>query len=159
MISKRFPLRGTKVSWGKENLIAVVRDEGGVALIDINSSKVNVIGGFLNFKDISWSENKLACATQEVVMLYSLTGELQKVVKVNSEITAIGSFENGFVIGTEEGELIMINEEGKKIWENKVWDGSIDRVEKSISGYILAVAIKYTLLVVSPKGMIITTNC
>ncbi|UXD22940.1 hypothetical protein IPA_09770 [Ignicoccus pacificus DSM 13166] len=136
----------------------MVREEGGVALIDVDSSLVKVIGGFLSFQDVAWSKNRIACAARAIVMIYDLNGELHKVVKVASEITALGSLEIGFIIGTEEGELIMIDENGKKIWENKVWDGRIDRIERSSSGYILVIANKYTLLVVSPEGKVITTN-
>ncbi len=157
MQSKRFPIKGIKVLWDDEK-IAVLREEGGIAIVDTEKYVIKVIGGFLSFRNMAWSKNRIAAAARNIVMIYDREGELAKVVKISDEISALGSLGIGFVVGTEAGELIMIDENGKRIWESKVWEGRIDRIEESKSGYLLVIADKYTLLVVSPEGKVVTTN-
>jgi len=157
MHTKRLPIKGRRVYWDDENL-GVIREEGGIAIINTNDLSIKVVGGFLNFKHMAWSNNGLAAATRIIVMLYDKEGELYKAIKSSDEITALSSATLGYVIGTESGVLSLITGDGKKIWENKVWDGRIDRIEESKSGFLLVVVDKYTLLILSPEGKLITTN-
>ena len=157
MHPKRLPIKGKCVIWDDES-IGVIREEGGIAIINTKNLSVKVVGGFLNFEYMAWSDKGLAASMKNILMLYDKSGELYKVIKMEDEVSALSSATVGYAVGTESGVLSLITSDGSKVWENKVWDGRIDRIEESKSGFLLVVVDKYTLLIISPEGKLVTTN-
>lgn len=142
----------------KSNKIAVLRREGGLAIIDVNSNSVRLIGGFFVFKDFAWGTNRIAALTHNVAMLYDHDGTLYKVIKFDSEASTVAYLNNFYLVGTTDGNLVKFNEDGQVIWKKKIWDGSIDRIDLTQSGYIIVVASSTNMVLLNQNGDVITTH-
>ncbi|NPA85196.1 MAG: hypothetical protein GXO07_04225 [Crenarchaeota archaeon] len=152
---KKFNVKGVKVEWGPH--IAVLRDTFGVGLLDLNGKYV-VKGGLTKFYDIAWSRNELGAVSKRKLLIIEAGGDIEetreRVVKVEGGRSVVGT-EGGFVVGTADGRILFI-EGDEVVKEIKVAEElPIVRLERTKSGSILAVAGKYTLIILSPEGEVL----
>ena len=152
---KKFNVKGIKIDWGP--YIAVLRETFGVGLLALDGKYV-VKGGLTKFRDISWSGHELGAVSKRKLLVVDASQGLERlnesVIHLEGGRSVLG-VNNGFVVGTDDGRLLFFRE-GKVDREVRVAeDLPIVRLEKTESGSILAVAGKYTLVVVSPRGEVL----
>ncbi len=148
----KFNVRGSKISWGK--YIAILRESFGVGLLELTGKYV-AVGGLTRFHDIAWSGDLLGAVSKRKVLIIDASQGLkslkEKVVRIEGGTSILG-YGEGFVVGTENAELIFINKEGGIESKLKIAEeGKVERLETTSSGAIIAVVNKFNLIIVSPK--------
>ncbi len=146
----KFNVKGRKLEWGPK--IAVLRHNYGIALLELNG-RLDVIGGFVKYEDIKWCNEELIAVSIDKILKYSK--DETEVVSTTSMATSVTCLNDKVIIGTKDGNVLFFDKSWNLLKELTIGDESINRLDITTSGFILAVVGRFDLIIMSPEGQVI----